>query len=646
MAKEYSTQQIKDMIVAECRKQGIDPTIPLAIAQHESGFNPSAHNKANKDGTSDRGVFQLNSKYFKLKDPFDPAENIKRGVSHIKALTKTFGSDIDSLLAAYNAGAGAVQSGRIPASTRNRYVPSVKRILAQTATINNNKNGGNSNNMSSNTPQGNNTSFDVNALLQRLNVNPTYVTAAQLQQIYDQINKSTQLTKDEKTQVLNSIQSEMDKQKDLLEEAIQIQNRGLITQPVFDEQGRPVYDKEGNIVTETISPYEYQRIANQRATQGIQNLYNTQEAAQQAADNAYANQLATQRNNLQTAYEDAIQRQQQAVNDLRQQYLTAGYQPNTDAYLGLGDRMAANTLAFAYNMSPQQAAQAAQNARVIGNQIEQQNLLKFRRNLEQQMGMPYEQAIQVLQAQQQAVNAATEPYLTGMSDLAKEAATQQGGITKQNLMNLRDIAQERADEYTAQGDRARALAEATIDNISNINRDYMNNRAYLARAGAGLAAEYDRLIQQGDLQKADALLRSTIANQQAGISADNRNAMIGASMYNNALNNMVDMNIANQRINQDIQNEQWDRAYKLQQLQQQQARNEALNKYNAVTSGFYGGGINTPQGMAVVRSISPELADELQTMGSTGAPNTANPTASGSTYQQWLSEVRRQGLGY
>ena len=308
--------------------------------------------------------------------------------------------------------------------------------------------------------------------------------------------------------------------------------------------------------------------------------------------------------------------------------------------------MAANTLAFAYNMSPQQAAQAAQNARVIGNQIEQQNLLKFRRNLEQQMGMPYEQAIQVLQAQQQAVNAATEPYLTGMSDLAKEAATQQGGITKQNLMNLRDIAQERADEYTAQGDRAKALAEATIDNISNINRDYMNNRAYLARAGAGLAAEYDRLIQQGDLQKADALLRSTIANQQAGISADNRNAMIGASMYNNALNNMVDMNIANQRINQDIQNEQWDRAYKLQQLQQQQARNEALNKYNAVTSGFYGGGINTPQGMAVVRSISPELADELQTMGTTGAPNVVNPTASGSTYQQWLSEVKRQGLGY
>lgn len=645
MVKEYSTQQIKDMIVAECHKQGINPTIPLAIAQHESGFNPSAHNTANKDGTSDRGVFQLNSKYFKLKDPFDPAENIRRGVSHIKALTKTFGNDIDSLLAAYNAGAGAVQSGRIPASTRNKYVPSVKRILAQTATTNNN--GGYSNNMSSNTPQGNNT-FDVNALLQRLNVNPTYVTAEQLQQIYDQINKSTQLTKDEKTQVLNSIQTEMDKQKELLDSALQVQNKGLITQPVFDAQGRPVYDQAGNLVTETISPYEYQRIANQRANQGIQDLYDTQKQAQEAADNAYANQLATQRGNLQAAYQDAINRQQETVDALRQQYLAAGYQPNTDAYLGLGDRMAANTLAFAYNMSPQQAAQAAQNARVVGNQIEQQNLLRFRRNLEQQMGMPYEQAIQVLQAQQQAVNAATEPYLTGMGNLAEEAATQQGGLTKQNLMNLRDIAQERADEYTAQGDRAKALAEATLNNVSNINRDYMTNRAYLARAGAGLAAEYDRLIQMGDLQKADALLRSTIANQQAGVSADNRNAMIGASMYNNALNNMVDMNIANQQMRQAVQNEQWDRAYKLQQLQQQQARNEALNKYNAVTSGFYGGGLNTPQGMAVVRSISPELANDLSTMDANGTtvPDVANPTASGSTYQQWLREVKRQGLGY
>lgn len=53
----------------------------LAIASCESGLNPDAYNGKNKDGTTDGGLFQINSSHDKrLKqlglDKFDPEDNV------------------------------------------------------------------------------------------------------------------------------------------------------------------------------------------------------------------------------------------------------------------------------------------------------------------------------------------------------------------------------------------------------------------------------------------------------------------------------------------------------------------------------------------------------------------------------------------
>ena len=85
MAK-YSTEQIKQMIIAEAKKQGVDPNLALAVAKQESSFNPNARNVNKGDNGVDEGVFQINNKWHKLKNPYDPVENISYGIKHLKGL--------------------------------------------------------------------------------------------------------------------------------------------------------------------------------------------------------------------------------------------------------------------------------------------------------------------------------------------------------------------------------------------------------------------------------------------------------------------------------------------------------------------------------------------------------------------------------
>ena len=112
MTKKYSTQEIKQMIVAEAQKQGVPIELALAVAKHESGFNNLAKSKQNTDGSRDHGVFQLNDKYHKLKNVYDPNENIAYGIKHLKGLLAGAKGNIRKALSDYNAGANATGKGR------------------------------------------------------------------------------------------------------------------------------------------------------------------------------------------------------------------------------------------------------------------------------------------------------------------------------------------------------------------------------------------------------------------------------------------------------------------------------------------------------------------------------------------------------
>jgi hypothetical protein len=70
---------------------------------------------------------------FGVVDPFDPKQNITGGVKYLKWLTDTFSGDLPKVVAAYNAGEGAVTKyGGIPPFAETRaYVPRVLELYAK-----------------------------------------------------------------------------------------------------------------------------------------------------------------------------------------------------------------------------------------------------------------------------------------------------------------------------------------------------------------------------------------------------------------------------------------------------------------------------------------------------------------------------------
>jgi len=110
-ASSYSTQQIQQMIVDAANANGVPPQLALAVASHESRFNPNATNY-NTNGTTDYGVMQLNSTTVQtlgISDPYDPSQNIDAGVSLLGKYLSQYGSEA-AALQAYASGPGAVGS--------------------------------------------------------------------------------------------------------------------------------------------------------------------------------------------------------------------------------------------------------------------------------------------------------------------------------------------------------------------------------------------------------------------------------------------------------------------------------------------------------------------------------------------------------
>ncbi len=91
---------------------GVDPVLVRAVIQVESNFNP---NCVSIKGA--RGLMQLmpgTAREYGVKQMHDPEENIRGGIAYLAYLLEMF-DDLPRVLAAYNAGQGAVQRyGGIP----------------------------------------------------------------------------------------------------------------------------------------------------------------------------------------------------------------------------------------------------------------------------------------------------------------------------------------------------------------------------------------------------------------------------------------------------------------------------------------------------------------------------------------------------
>jgi TPR repeat protein len=105
---------------------GVDPKLALAVIKLESNFNPSARSAKNA-----QGLMQLipeTAARFNVKRPFDPEQNMKGGLAYLRWLLAYFEGNVPLVVAAYNAGEGAVNRFRgIPPYPETRAY--VRRIM-------------------------------------------------------------------------------------------------------------------------------------------------------------------------------------------------------------------------------------------------------------------------------------------------------------------------------------------------------------------------------------------------------------------------------------------------------------------------------------------------------------------------------------
>jgi hypothetical protein len=113
------SRDIAKAVLSNADKYKIPPALAFALGWEESRFNPRAVNQKNRDGSVDRGLFQLNNRSFPGLDSyafFDIEVNAMYGMSHLRHCLNVGGTEI-AALAMYNAGTGKVGSAGAPKST-------------------------------------------------------------------------------------------------------------------------------------------------------------------------------------------------------------------------------------------------------------------------------------------------------------------------------------------------------------------------------------------------------------------------------------------------------------------------------------------------------------------------------------------------
>lgn len=127
-ATDYPKGPIFNLVHQLAPRYEVDPRLVLAVISVESAFNIRAKSPKNA-----QGLMQLipeTAQRFRVKNAFDPAENIKGGLAYLQWLLAFFKGDVSLVAAAYNAGERAVERYRgIPPYPETRdYVRKITRL--------------------------------------------------------------------------------------------------------------------------------------------------------------------------------------------------------------------------------------------------------------------------------------------------------------------------------------------------------------------------------------------------------------------------------------------------------------------------------------------------------------------------------------
>lgn len=94
------------LIEAAAERHRLDPELVHAVIRAESAYDPRARSPAGACGLMQ--LMPATAQRFAVRDVWDPAQNIEGGVAFLRVLIDRFEGDLKLVLAAYNAGEGAV----------------------------------------------------------------------------------------------------------------------------------------------------------------------------------------------------------------------------------------------------------------------------------------------------------------------------------------------------------------------------------------------------------------------------------------------------------------------------------------------------------------------------------------------------------
>jgi soluble lytic murein transglycosylase-like protein len=135
-ATRYATversRMYDDLILEHSRKNGVRTDLVRAVMQVESGFNPGARSPKGA-----MGLMQLmpdTAKQYGVSNPYNPEDNVRAGVSYLRALLDRYDGSEELALAAYNAGPGAVDKHgeNVPPYKETRdYVARINKMASR-----------------------------------------------------------------------------------------------------------------------------------------------------------------------------------------------------------------------------------------------------------------------------------------------------------------------------------------------------------------------------------------------------------------------------------------------------------------------------------------------------------------------------------
>jgi soluble lytic murein transglycosylase-like protein len=126
VASQSLRDRFEPFVQEHAARQSLRPDLVRAVIQVESGYNPRARSPKGAMGLMQ--LMPATARELGVRNPYDPAENIRGGTTYLRRLLDRYDGNEELALAAYNAGAEAVEryGRRVPPYRETRdYVKKV-----------------------------------------------------------------------------------------------------------------------------------------------------------------------------------------------------------------------------------------------------------------------------------------------------------------------------------------------------------------------------------------------------------------------------------------------------------------------------------------------------------------------------------------